>query len=73
MTRDSQAINDAYTASGLSRYGGRGIEELATDSTRPFYERGSGGAKVDKAVRFFERHPQQVKANMGPHPIISRD
>mmetsp|Transcript_49389 Transcript_49389/g.120539 ORF Transcript_49389/g.120539 Transcript_49389/m.120539 type:complete len:638 (-) Transcript_49389:911-2824(-) len=65
-------VISVYDAAGLSRYGGERAEKLATRSVLPFYEQpGEGGAGVRAAVKFFEEHPMQVKADIGGHPIIS--
>mmetsp|Transcript_24410 Transcript_24410/g.59226 ORF Transcript_24410/g.59226 Transcript_24410/m.59226 type:complete len:152 (-) Transcript_24410:84-539(-) len=56
---------------GLDRYGGGGA--LQQDSA-PFYDlKGHGGRSTESAVRFFEDHPNQVKRDVGPHAIASRD
>lgn len=54
---------------GLARYGG---ESLAESVSRPFWERSKKGRRETRAaLRFFQDHPNQVKADMGPHPILS--
>lgn len=54
---------------GLAKYG---EEAAAADVSRPFWELSRRGRRATRqAVEFFEDHPNQARADQGPHPIIS--
>ncbi len=72
--KTATALHHAYSVTGLARYGGAAVEKLATQTIFPYYEQPEyKGDHVFQAVRYFEHHPHQVKADIGPHPILSQD
>jgi hypothetical protein len=72
--KTARALHQAYSVTGLARYGGTAVEKLATQTIFPYYEQPEyNGGRVFEAVKYFKHHPHQVKADIGPHPILSQD